>query len=170
MHVRFAMPIVLFLVFVPGHAISAPDAFIKSLMNEPASLFDLGMDRLKKFTTSTLRKRLTSTIGKKVSVVPEYNVDKNLIVLRVFLYGGDAQTVIISKQKCSSIVLTIRNLLTVKIADFFSHNGYQGTGRSKSLELLNFNDYVFIKTDFQNLKSVNCRAMLSVEKEILYEY
>ena len=150
-----------------------PDKYVRWLMKERASLFDLGMFQLNIITLQHLRNYLEKLWPKAtfMRVSAEYEWEKNRIT--IFVLGIKKTT---SENECAFIVKSIKKLANIdpntgkvlsasKISLFsepFSHRGYKVLKKPKNI-FKNVDKIIYIDIDLISTKErsgIKCHSPL----------
>jgi hypothetical protein len=132
-----------------SHVFASPSAAVNALMDEPASLFDIGILRLREQSVQRWEPKIIPFLPRynlemqrlgQGSVV--YNIDSNLITISLVLYGNPEEAA------CKEILTQYRNIIANQYDDLEAidkDTWNRMRGFSKTLFVSNF-DYVNYST------------------------
>ncbi len=128
------MKLLPFLLLLPTFVSADPGPATKYLMNEPASLFDLGVHRADAwmFESKEYAQRIIHALGDKDAyitlAVSFYDVDDDLIVMEYRLIDSKNE-----RRSCENMTRGA-GLSVGIIMRWFSHAGYTTSGRPEDLD------------------------------------
>ena len=112
------------LLLLGGTALADPSPEIKYLTNEPASMLDVGLIRLRDSLEQLLRFNQQDLGLKKLpSVIPEYDFERNQISIFVSAAEPDFPS---PKETCRALVMGVQTWMNASAVwqDGFTHSGY----------------------------------------------
>lgn len=158
-------------------ASSEPTPKINYLMNEPASLFDLGMYRLGEGLSNAVILK-----ENRISAAPFYDWDKNRIKIKGFSSINKSLDMKEAKLLCSDVIRRIKSYLMVDsetgksflgthsiFESFFSHDGYKNKSEPSDLysDIDNITEIeAYVGEEGKEFK-INCKSPL-MSKEIMF--
>lgn len=131
---------ILAILFVPSISLAEPTPSVQWLMNEPATLWDLGLSRIRiNFAAYYDRKNLRPKTRGKYTPIIFYDWDQNRIKIRLYvkfeakdiddLWDGDIRT------SCKAILqeLNLTMHTELRVGSYFSHLGFKRNSEPASL-------------------------------------
>ncbi len=144
------------LLLIPLLGSADPGPATKYLMDEPASLMDIGLLRMRLDLTSTTLLPVTRIIVDEnedefsgLSLLTEYDYANDMIIVRLFLFGESDE----AEQDCKFAVGILASAVKRGLGDWFSHSDFK-RGNPPSLEDLQSRTSVVCEAEFPDLEQV----------------
>lgn len=144
---RILSILVLSVLGVISSALGEPTPSMRWLMNEPASLFDIGMMRLREFNRIVWTPELAERVSRRgLKLTPReqrslgnavYNFDENTISLSAVFGGVPTEAVcseVLEMYKDTIVLKSDPKFATLDLASFFGHINYTTARRPKDLD------------------------------------
>jgi len=157
-----------FLVVITSQAHGEPSAVSKYLLNEPVTLMDLGVMRMKESLESSFLKKFYS-----LTIVAVYDEERDRILVHTRYKRKDEDNEMWSqKEWCKMLVAEVKGHITFgDILPWFNHQGYDSKLKPKELEtkVMNLIEVESQVDSYKNGLRIVCKTSFVDEKIYISE-